>query len=63
MIGVLYVPPDKSGFFNEDDFISLDHEISRMCSNHKFTVLIGDVNARTATLPDFVTVDNFLAET
>jgi hypothetical protein len=62
MLGVLYVPQEKSKFLNDDDFLQLDHEISITCSEFKHTILLGDMNARTATLPDFTCIDDFCAD-
>ncbi|MES9881385.1 MAG: reverse transcriptase family protein [Sedimenticola sp.] len=61
LIGVIYIPPTGSRYLDEDHMQLLDDEISRKCLNFKYALIIGDVNARTACLPDYVVCDDFLA--
>ncbi|MEW8546031.1 MAG: endonuclease/exonuclease/phosphatase family protein [Candidatus Thiodiazotropha sp.] len=63
IIGITYVPPSQSRFFNDDELQTLENEITSMCSSHKYVFITGDLNARTARLSDYVQLDEFLAET
>ncbi|MEW8547682.1 MAG: endonuclease/exonuclease/phosphatase family protein [Candidatus Thiodiazotropha sp.] len=62
IIGVTYVPPSQSRFFNDEELQTLENEITSMCSSHKYVYITGDLNARTANLIDYVQLDEFLAE-
>lgn len=61
LIGSIYLPPTGSRYLNEDEMILLDEEIVQMCTEYKYSLLLGDINARTACLPDFIGSDTFLA--
>lgn len=58
VIGVCYVPPQSSRYYNEDDFVQLDQEIMSLCSEFEYVFLTGDFNAQTAKLRDFTCSDN-----
>lgn len=60
IIGVVYVPPTQSNFFNEDEFELFQSEITKFCSEHDYVYLCGDINAQTGELPDYTTDDEFL---
>ncbi len=62
ILGVLYVPPEKSRFFNDEMFLNLEREIGNFSQKYKYMMLTGDMNARTAKLKDFIEPDFFLAE-
>lgn len=62
IIGITYVPPSQSRFFNDDELQTLENEITSMCSSHKYVFITGDLNARTAIFTDYVQLDDFLAE-
>jgi len=62
VLGVLLVPPEKSRFFNDEEFCKLEREIGSYSQNHKYLMLSGDVNARTAKLKDYIEPDSFLNE-
>ena len=49
-------------FFNDDELSEMESEITSFCSSHKYVLLSGDFNARTAELRDFTECDNFLAD-
>jgi hypothetical protein len=48
ILGAVYLPPENSRFFNEDDLNNFENEITQMCSISKYVLLAGDTNARTA---------------
>ena len=60
VLGAVYLPPENSRFLNEDELNYFETEITRMCSEHKYVYLAGDVNARTSQLNDFIPSDPFL---
>ena len=62
IIGVIYVPPTQSRFFNDEELTSLENEITFMCSNYKYVFITGDFNARTSHLNDFTQLDHFVSE-
>ena len=62
MLGAIYIPPESSNFFNEDEFSLLDDEITSFCSSHKNVILSGDFNARTSSMKDYTECDTFLAD-
>ena len=62
IMGIIYIPPDQSKFYNEDEMQILNDEIINMCSTTKSLILTGDCNGHTAELPDFISLDNFLAD-
>ena len=53
IIGVFYVPPQSSKYYNEDDFAQLEQEIMTYCSESEYVFLTGDFNAQTANMRDF----------
>lgn len=62
ILGVLYVPPEQSRFLNEDEYFSLESEITSMSCKSSYICLTGDMNARTSNLCDFVNVDSTIAD-
>lgn len=60
IVGVVYVPPTQSKFFNEDEFELFQSEITKFCSEHDYVYLCGDINAQTGELSDYITDDKFL---
>lgn len=62
IIGITYVPPTQSRFFNDDELTNLENEITSMCSNHKYVFITGDFNARTSHLNDFTQLDQFVSD-
>ena len=62
LLGIMYVPPNQSKYLNEDEFMTLEMEVTSMCSQYSYVILTGDINARTAELRDFTEMDSFLAD-
>ena len=50
----LYIPPDSSTYNNKDVFDELSLDIINFSSINHNTMLIGDLNARTGILPEFM---------
>jgi hypothetical protein len=61
IIGSVYIPPDQSRFFKEDEFFDFQNLVSDMCCSHKHVMLIGDFNGHTADKPDYIVLDDFIA--
>ena len=62
ILGAMYIPPQSSRFFNDHDLSSFESEISNICCLYQNVVLTGDTNAHTAQSPDYILVDDFLAD-
>ena len=48
MLGVSYIPPAQSKYFNDEEILNLEREITSVCSSYKYVLISGDLNARTA---------------
>ena len=62
ILGAVYIPPEGSNFYNEDEFSQLENEITSYCNSHKYVLLSGDQNARTSEIKDYTECDMFLAD-
>ena len=54
----IYVEPENSTYANPDIFDCIENTLSRFSDNHNF-LLLGDFNARTATVNEFVNSDRY----
>ena len=54
IIGIMYIPPEQSKFYNDDEMQNFNNEIINMCSEYTNLILTGDNNGNTAELPDFI---------
>ena len=64
LFGNCYIPPENSRFFKRDIFEQIDLDIVNFHTNLSYTELciMGDFNAKTKNLQDFVEIDNRLGE-
>lgn len=62
IFGTVYIPPERSNFFNDDEMALLESEITSFCSSNKYVFITGDFNSRTSELRDFTENDEFLAD-
>ena len=62
LFGKLYIPPMQSCFLNDDEYFSLETEITTMCSQSSYVCLTGDMNARTGVLCDSVLANPLIAD-
>jgi len=62
ILGVIYIPPDSSRFFNNDELLLFEHEINDFNNKYDHILLSGDTNGYTSNLCDFVQVDDFIAD-
>ena len=60
--GIVYIPPYRSKYSNDDPYLEIQRELDRICINSKNILLMGDFNSRTGTLNDFVIPDKFICE-
>lgn len=61
MLGISYVPPFQSKYYNDEEMLNLEREITSFCSNDKYLFITGDLNAKTAKLEDYTRADTFLS--
>ena len=57
MIGVIYVPPQSSRYYNADNFVALEEETTSVCSKYDYVYLTDDFNAQTANMKDYTCLD------
>ena len=62
IFGSVYIPPENSNYYNDDEMFVLENEITSFCSAHKYVCVSGDYNARTSENRDYTENDDFLAE-
>lgn len=46
LLGILYIPPTQSRFLNDDEYLTLETEITSMCSQSKYVCLTGECTDR-----------------
>jgi hypothetical protein len=57
-IGLYYVPPENSKYWNSEAFQVIENEILDLANTTGDIIIMGDFNARTAALSDFVNLDD-----
>ena len=62
ILGTVYLPPENSNFYSDEEFLTMENEIMSFCSKHKHVMLSGDFNARTSEMRDYTERDDFLAD-
>ena len=62
ILGVIFVPPTQLKYFSDEDTLNLENEISSVCSNNRYVIITGDINAWTIKLKDYVIADIFLSD-
>ena len=60
LCGVIYLPPIGSKYPHGDEYLELQYEYDKFCSNNKNVLIFGDLNSRTSQLCYFVKTDNFI---
>ena len=50
VLGIVYIPPDRSKFYDESRLRTLENEIANSCLNYENVFLAGDCNARIVAL-------------
>lgn len=60
----MYIPPQQSNFFNNDEFDPFEQDITSTCSREDIYVCIADdFNAQTGKLFDFTSNDTLFQNT
>ncbi|CAG2212781.1 unnamed protein product [Mytilus edulis] len=62
LFGCTYVPPEFSKYSSDESFIEIEEELLKFSQGIKNIVIVGDFNARTSSLKDYVDDDINLQE-
>ena len=62
ILGIIYQPPENSRFYTDNENEIFEVEITATCIRHKYVYLLGDLNARTSDVDDFIEADPFLSD-
>ena len=62
LLRCVYSPPENSKFASKEGFSEIEDEILQLQSNNCNIALLGDFNAKTKTLDDYVVPDDSLFE-
>ena len=62
IIGTIYIPPEQSRFYSDDEYDMLESCITDMCSKHEHVFLFGDYNAQTGESLEYIETDDFLSD-
>ena len=64
LLGVVYVPPESSAYNDSDIFDKINFVIAELCSHFRVesVCLMGDFNARSGVLKDFIEPDESLLQ-
>ncbi|CAG2245404.1 unnamed protein product [Mytilus edulis] len=60
LVGGVYIPPEYSKYSTDNAFSEIETEMMQFSENASSIILLGDFNARTATMPDFIVPDDTL---
>ena len=56
-IGLFYIPCENSKYWHQELFDSIKEEVTQHRYANENVIILGDFNARTGLLPDFVSLD------
>lgn len=62
LLGCIYIPPEYTRYSSDESFIEIEDELIKFSNETKNITLIGDFNARTSTLLDYIILDENLLE-
>lgn len=62
MFGVIYIPPEGSKYSDISIYDQIESEIVSLLTDNVKICLVGDFNARTGLLSDFVDFNNIISE-
>ena len=54
IFGIVYVPPENTLYTSENAFSDIESEFQSFYNNTNLICLVGDFNARTGSLPDYI---------
>ena len=46
IMGVSYIPPIQSKYYNDEEILNLEREITSVCGKNKYVLITGDLNAK-----------------
>ena len=59
---MIYIPPESSNFYNDDEIMQLEFLITSFCRSHAYVMLTGDFNSCTSSHPDDIETDDFISD-
>ena len=59
LIASVYIPPQQSRFFNNDEFDLFEQDVTSLCSTYDYLIMTANFNAQTGDLNDFTSADLF----
>ena len=62
LLGCVYIPPENSKYASKESFSEIEDEMLQLQSNNCNITLLGDFNAITKTLDDYVVPDDSFFE-
>ncbi|CAG2254109.1 unnamed protein product [Mytilus edulis] len=62
LLGCIYIPPENTRYTSEESFLEIEDELIKYSTDTKNIALIGDFNARTSTVSDYIIPDENLLE-
>ena len=63
LFGAVYIPPEYTRYSNVEAFDEIENELMSFCKNsYKYVSIIGDFNAKTGNLNDYIVPDETLLD-
>ena len=63
VLGAIYIPPEGSPYSSASIFDKIEQDIINFCADENtYTCLMGDFNARSGLLSDFITIDEEIGD-
>ena len=63
ILGAVYIPPENTKYSSSEAFDDLENELMTYCKNSNlYTAFVGDFNAKTGTLSDYIIPDDTLLD-
>ena len=62
VFGCLYIPPKNTKYSSEEAFIEIEAEMLQIVKSDELIGIVGDFNAKTGLLLDFVETDESLLD-
>lgn len=62
LMGCVYIPPENTRYYSEDAINEIESEMFNFCKNDEIVCILGDFNAKTGTIDDYVKPDESLLD-